>query len=281
MKSQPRGALGARGLLLALLVVTQPVLATATEEAPAVTAAALYDRGASAYDSGRFEEALSTLARAEALLPNDVTLELALRAALRTSQAPEAMALAERATGRGERVIAVARLVRRKFEQRVGTLRVLCGNCEARLAGQQLEPGASRLVEVGQHELWISSGPSSRVYPIRIDPAQQLDFRLESSTVAAPSRRDPAPEAGRVARVSPAWMWLAAGVSTALSAATIVSAIDTRARYERFRNEPDEAHARAGMSSQARTNWLLGGTLLSVGTTVVLGVFVVEWDTPR
>jgi tetratricopeptide (TPR) repeat protein len=266
-------------LLLVMLYDLRTAAASSARDSPAPPAAALYDKGASAYDAGRYEEALSALAEADALSPNDVTLELALKAALRTSQAVQAMELSERATGRGERILAVAAEVRSKFERRVGTLRVLCAECEPRLEGLLLVPGASRLVEVGEHELSISSSVGARRYRIRIGPAQHLDFRPRGLGVDPQGDSKAGVKHGT--GLSPAWMWLAAGVSTALSVATVASALDTRARYASFQRTPDAAHASAGTSSQSRTNWLLGSTLVSAGVTVTLGVFVVEWDASK
>ena len=50
-------------------------------------ARAAYDRGAAAYDAGNYELAASELTRADDLAPNDIALELALKAAVKMARA--------------------------------------------------------------------------------------------------------------------------------------------------------------------------------------------------
>jgi hypothetical protein len=75
------------------------------------------------------------------------------------------------------------------------------------------------------------------------------------------------------------------GVTAALGGVTLYSHVDTRRAFSQFKRDlPNltEAEARRrvdqGHQMQARTNWLLGGTLVAGVATAGLALFWAEWS---
>jgi hypothetical protein len=151
---------GLRGLAAAFILVASglvPGRARADEE-KTKDARAAYDRGAHAYDSGDYRLAVVELARADGLAPNDVALELALRAAIRQEDASIAMTLVERAEQRGSqgKMADAAQAVRDKFSALGGKITFTCpAPCSATIDGAPLQAGSSRWYVGGRHDVVI------------------------------------------------------------------------------------------------------------------------------
>lgn len=245
---------------------------------PRERAAELYDQGAAAYDAGDYDRALHALREADALAPNDVVLELALKAALQSTQPVTAMDTAERAELRGGKFPELRRIVRDRFARQVGRVRIVCRACRPSLDGAPTAPGVTRFVSLGQHEVRATSGGRERTYSVRVAADTVSELRIDEApaadrgTLATPQRRD---------GVSPVWFWLGVGVTAAVAGGTALSALDTRNRHETFQRTPSAPNAEAGKSSQRRTNWLAAGTALSAVGTAVIGIVVVDWGGTR
>jgi len=110
-------------IVLAAALMVAPLAARADDPE---AARAAYDRGAAAFKAKRYAEAAAELVRADALAPNAVALESALKAAELADDAALAMTLADRAeqrAGVAEATRALVRRMRAKTSSRAAGLR--------------------------------------------------------------------------------------------------------------------------------------------------------------
>jgi hypothetical protein len=263
-------------IVLASVFVSQIALADAEDDA-----AAAYDRGAAAYDRGDFGTAASELARADALGPNDVTLELALTAVARTDDAVLGMTLVERAESRprpSKRLLAATDAARKRFAAMVGKIDVVCAvdpPCEAAFDGTPIAPNRATIVVVGPHRVTIARSGTRETHDVTIEAGKTVEL---IATVAPPPAPTPTLTVEPSRGVRPVWFWVATGVTVAVAAATALSALDTASTYDEFSSDRSNVDlANAGRSAERRTV-ALGVTsgVLAVGT-VVLGVFLIDW----
>jgi hypothetical protein len=129
----------------------------------------------------------------------------------------------------------------------------------------------------GQHMEVAFAEPSPE--PPAPAPATQEPPRVEPRPVAP--ARNPREHHG----VSPWWVAAGTFVAAALGEATLYSYLDTRRAFGRFKRDVgglSQAEARGrvdqGHDMQARTNWLLGGTLVAGAATVGVALFWAEWS---
>jgi hypothetical protein len=259
-------------------------------------ARAAYAKGAAAFDAGRFSEAATELARADTLAPNDTALEVALHAVVRTDLATLAMELAERAQSHAvtPAIAELARRARDRFAEKVGRVRISCPPpCTARLDGDDVDVGTRRWVTTGEHTVEMNLDGRARVERRTVRVASGESIVVEPALVVAPpdvdarppaalgptrsehAEPEPAPPAAR--GVSPVVFWTAAGLTTALAAVTLASALDTRSKHEAFAGAPTVANGADGQASQTRTNVLFAATGLAGLATGVMGAFFVRW----
>lgn len=278
-----RSLLGA-SIVVGVLLASHAALAADVEE----DAAAAYDRGASAYDRGEFTTAATELARADELAPNDVTLELALNAAARTSDAVAAMKLVERAEKRAhpsKRLTTVADAVRKRFASSVGRLNISCSGgpaCEAAVDDQPIEVNRATLVAAGKHRVTITRAGSRETHDVAIDGGKTVE--LLATVSAAPAQPsspsdargiDPPPARG----ISPVWFWLGAGVTIAVGGATALSALDTASTHDDFAADRSNVDlANEGKSGERRTVVLGAVTGVLAVSTAVIGLVLVDWN---
>jgi hypothetical protein len=244
-----------------------------------------YDRGAASYDAGEFALAALQLSKADAIVPNDVALELALRASLKANDALLAMDLAARADGRRSAALAAARdEARSKLASRVGRVTVVCPAgtaCSATLDEAPFPVGEPRWVLVGSHRVVVDGGNGQRqAFQVRVDPGATVPVEAASSPPGllpppSPPPRDMGDGSGGM---SPAWFWAGLGLSAALGGATIASAIDTQAKHDAFKSEPSLARSNDGVDAQLRTNLLFAGTAAAAVASGVVGLLFVRWS---
>lgn len=255
-------------VLLTLLCLSGSVRAVSAQE----SAAELYDRGAAAYDAGDYDRALHALRDADALAANDVTLQLALRAALRSTQPVTALDTVERAERRGAGSLTLRQRIRQKFAQQVGRLQVMCDRCQPRIDGAPAMPRVARFVSVGTHSVTATVQGRVRTYSIHVRSGASAELRIDEAPVA---RR--VTLMSRDGGVSPLWFWVGVAVTAGVATGATWSAFDTRERHQQFEQEPTASTAQAGKDSQRRTNLLALGTAVAAGATAALGLVVVEW----
>jgi len=264
-----------------LVVVPRVALADAEEDA-----AAAYDRGAAAYDRGEFAVAAKELARADELAPNDVTLELALGAVVRTTDAILGMTLVERAESRpraSKRLTTATDTARTRFAGSVGKVDVVCAAappCEAAIDGVPLVPNRAALVAVGKHRVSIARSGTREEHDVTVDPGKTVEL-IETAApppVTPPPVATVAPTSSESSGVRPVWFWAATGLTVAVGAATALSALDTASTYDQFASDRSNVDlSNSGRSAERRTIALgVVSGVLAAGT-IVLGAFFVDW----
>jgi len=235
-------------------------------------AMAAYDRGATAYERGDVATAAVELARADALSPNPVALESALRAALEANAPDIGMELAARAKerGAGGDIATLAREATKRFEGRVGTLRVTCPDkaCRVSLDGAAFAANEDRFVRVGKHIVWIERGGSRQEIA--------TDVAAGARVTVGPSA-SPGDPPGRSSRV---WFFVGLGATALGGVAITASGLRTRSIHEDFvtRGCPGSSSpsgcadlANEGQSAQTLTNALVGVTAALGAATIVAG----------
>lgn len=238
------------------------------------TPAQLYDRGAAAYDSGDYTHAVADLTRADAIAPDPITLELALKAALKADDAARGMELAERADTRRvpSAISNLAAQARGRFAAHAGKVHASCDTpCEPKLDDTPME--TTTWATVGRHTVtFVRGGKTDRV-AVTVIAEKTIDAVPPPVTVASPK-----PIKQEEAGPSPVWFWIAAGVTVAAGAATGISAADTASKHDEFAANPSsQAASTAGQNSQTRTNVLAAVTGGAALVTVAVGLFVVRW----
>lgn len=277
---------GAGALLVGALAPS-----TAWAQGDLTAARNAYDRGAASYDAGEFALAAAQLAQADAILPNDVALELAIKAAAKANDPILVMELASRADGRSSASLAAVRdEARAKAAGRVGRVNVSCppdATCTTTLDDAPFPPNQTRWVLVGEHRVVVDAGGQKQAFRVRIDPGANVPVVAAAplTTPTPPTSRDSPPTSLAPARdassgVSPVWFWTTAGISAVVGGLTIASAVDTRNTYEAFSSRPSPSLSNEGVDAQLRTNLLLAGTAASVIATAVVGIFFVRWSGP-
>lgn len=259
------------------------------------TAREAYDRGAAAFDAGDFAAAAKDLARADALVPNAVALELAIKAALLAGDAPFGMILVERAEAResGASLAATATEARAKLITEVGRIKVSCPlrrTCRATLDGELIPITERTWVRTGDHAVELSVDDRVEAHRVHIDAGQ--DIEVASSVPPGPLPANAAPPAVPPVRrsppapephgwLAPGWFWAASSATAVLGGLALASAIDTKNKHSQFLADPSFDRQSEGQSAQVRTNVLAGGTVVAGVGTLILGVFAVRWQDER
>ena len=261
--------------------------ATRADEPPSSDALAAaksaYDRGAAEYDKGNYRAAAADLARADHLVPNDVTLEMALRAAIKSDEAVTAMELADRAEARGASsasLSAVVESARMTMGERAGRLTVQChpsAPCTVRADDAPLTPGTAAWVKVGDHQVVVLTEGDKQSYRVHVDPRGSVVVRAAPPAPAAAPPPAPPADEGYHRPLAPVWFWAGASVTALFGLGTAVSGIDTSAKHDAFARDPNADTASAGRSAQLRTNVLLACGIVAAVATGVVGLFLVDW----
>lgn len=272
----------------AMVAITAPAFADSKD---LEGARAAYDRGAAAYDAGDYKLAASELTRADDLAPNDIALELALKAAVKAEDARLAMALSRKADARqATGSLAAARdAARSKMAPRTGQVLVSCSPgtlCTATMDGAPYPVGVSTYVLVGDHRVVIDTSGHREAFAVRVDAFAAIDVTARGAAVTSPvpPRVEPSPGEDRPKEssgLSPAWFFGAAGITTILGASAIVSAVDLSSKHDEFNARPSEQGSVAGEDAQLRTNVLFGAVAVSAVATAALGIFFTRWSSER
>jgi hypothetical protein len=137
-----------------------------------------------AYDAGDYARAAQELAKADGLAHSPVTLELALKAALRADDPVLTMTLAARATQRHSATLAAAAdAARAKMEKRTGRVTLACApatTCTATLDGIATEIGEPQYVLPGAHRIAFDTRGTHEEVAARVEP----DARLRATRTA-------------------------------------------------------------------------------------------------
>jgi hypothetical protein len=269
-------------LLVAAFAVFAPRAAHAADAEE--EAAAAYDRGASAYDRQDFVTAANELARADELAPNDVTLELALNAALRGTDALFAMTLVERAEKRphpSARLVTATEAVRKRFASSVGTITVVCSGepaCVATIDEKAVPSNVAIAVAAGKHRVEIARGDArEKPREVVVGGAKSVELLADTPESVRMDAHlfDREPSRG----IAPVWFWVGSGVTVALGGATVLSAIDTASTHDDFASDRSNVDLSNDGKSAERRTFVLGAVtgVLAIATAVV-GVALVDWN---
>jgi len=286
--------------LVTMTLVASSVTASAQPQPPQGDMAAArdaYDRGAASYDAGEYALAAQQLSRADAIVANDVALELALKAAVKANDALLTMDLAARADTRQSPALLAARDdARAKMGPRTGRVTVFCAPrtaaCTATFDDGAFPVNQARWVLAGEHRVVVtdSASKSRQAFRVRVDPAAAVEVVPSAVPVFAPApantssenkeskdtSRD-APTSRRSGGLAPAWFYAGLGVTTALGVGTVFSAVDTQDKHERFVASPSRSLSNDGADAQVRTNVLIGATAVSAVVSAAIGLFFVRW----
>lgn len=248
----------------------------------------LYAKGAAEYDARDWTGAAHDLTRADALVPNAVTLTLALRAVSRTDDAVLAMTLADRACERGDpKARELGADVTRTFGDRVGIITVLCPaplTCAASIDGT----ATVTPVHVGAGGHIVDLVVNDHASQVHVDVRGGADVQILASAYAkAPDvkvTREPRLVVKRNPGWSPAVFWTALAATAIGAGFTIGSGLDALSKNDAYiaqRNTiPDSQLAGLrgdGQAAELRTNVLLGVTSAVAVATAAIGIFAIRW----
>ncbi|MFO0763128.1 MAG: hypothetical protein U0359_42215 [Byssovorax sp.] len=299
-----RGAAAGLALLLSIASLAAPARADDTEAAQKA-----YDRGSAAFAQKRWAEAAAELSRADALAPNPVALESALKAALLADDPVLGMALVERAEGRAglpETITTAAGKARARFGERAGKLLVRCApsrRCTANVDAEPFPIEQRRWVKAGDHAVEIVVDDRSQRYTVKVDGAMTVEWSAPAPAEPAPPPDKPAapppvaqppvappvtpPPAAPPAPLapppepqgglSPAWFWVGLGLTAAVGGMTIASGVDTLGKHSDFMDGIVD-NPTPGQNAQNRTNVLIGVTSAFGLATAGVGLFAVRWS---
>jgi hypothetical protein len=245
-----------------------------------------YARGTAAYAQGDYARAAREMSAADALVPDPVTLRVALEAVTLADDpvlAAELLTRAARAPG-DPALAHAASVAAARFAHRTGSIVVRCDDCLALVDGVPAHVNAPTVVLPGVHTVTVQrqTAPESRLVSVAVDQVREVTVHARDLALSPlPS----SPLAREASGLSPAWFVAAAGATAALGAATIGSAVDTLNDHASFQSQrcgvvatgACASEAQAGQSAQTRTTGLGVATAAVAAGTLALGLFAVRW----
>lgn len=282
------------------LLVASVVSLNAVAAEPTLQARESYAEGARAYDAQDYASAAARFADADELSPNLIALKLALISATRSDNATLAMTLVRRAQGRqlDDETRNLVGDAQQRFSHRVALVRVHCRTeaCHARVAGRSTRDGELTVVLPGEVRVEFGRGANIQARLVEVAPEQTVDVLEPANPLMTPPllRTEvplAKPQQLPVFRATPAavrpvslprgFFWGGVALTGALGAATAFSGIDALSKRERFEKNRNVETRASAQSAVERTNWLLGGALVSGAITAVVGVFFTDTARPR
>lgn len=310
-----RSASKARGIVFAtaLAAVALPASFFATDasaqEPPSAdrlkAAAEEYDRGRRAFLGDDFEGAAVHFENAFRDAPRAETLRLAMRARRKAKQPARAATLAAVAQQRYPNDAPTAQLAKETLDEAAPQLNEYLIDCNAdcaiaadgRVVSQSDATKHRIFLEPGSHELGVSfkQGGMTRRVDGKKGGKETLSFEAPPPPKVAPpvvtppvgDRPPPPPPPVSTKPLGPAVFFVAAGLTVAVGAATVVSGIDAKnnpgvdavRRACAGKDESCPAY-QDGKAAETRTNVLLGVTVGAAVITGVIGIFFTEWSSP-
>ena len=305
------GRTRSRAVLLVALIAAPTVwgsAAHADEEPPSAerikAAAEEFDRGRRAYLAKDFEQAAGHFENAFRDAPSKETLRLAIRARRDAKQPARAATLAAVAQARYPDDAQTAQLAKATLAETSDELSefvIRCAGPCAIAADQRVVSQSDALehriyLDPGAHELGVSfqqggsvsrrvEGKRGSSTPLEFEPPPATPTDAAASESAKPPLLATEKDGEREKPLGPAVFFIAAGVTVALGAATIVSGIATQ-------NDPGPDAVRRecagqgvscplyqeGQDAETRTNILLGATIGAAVVTGVVGLFFTQWS---
>jgi hypothetical protein len=297
----------ASALLLAAATVAVLPSAAHADEPPSAdrlkSAADEYDRGRRAFLADDFDGAAVHFENAYRDAPRAETLRLAIRARRKGKQLARAAILAAVAQQRYPDDAPTAQLAKETLAETAPQLNEYLIDCNAdcaiaadgRVVSQSDAQKHRIFLEPGSHDLGVSfkQGGVSKHVDAKRGGKDTLSFEAPPAPVVAPVVVTPpvTPPAVPEQRApserpfGPAVFFIAAGVTVALGAGTVLSGIDTKnnpgvdaVRRDCAGKDTSCPEYQDGKSKQTRTNVLLGATVGVAAVTGVIGLFFTQWS---
>ena len=240
-----------------------------------------FNEGERAFRAGDYTRAGDAFERAYALAPHADALWNAARAWHRADEKTRAANLyarylKEAPPGAPDRNSATAALV--QLSARLGRLEVLAAGTsgitidERAVEGEHDDRARTWTVFVtpGRHVVRGRRGETAVEETVAVGAGEVVSVAFDRPASEAPapspspspppSPAPPPPPAERRAGVSPAVVWIGAGVTLAVAGITTWSGLDTLAERDAFLASPSQEELDRGRDKQLRTNVLLGAT---------------------
>jgi hypothetical protein len=274
-------------------------------------AAEEYDRGRRAFLADDFEGAAVHFENAFRDAPRAETLRLAIRARRKAKQLARAATLAAVAAQRYPNDTPTAQLVKETLDEarpQLGEYLIECASdcsiaADGRVASQSDTQKHRIFLDPGSHELGVSFKVGGSVAK-HIDAKRGITENLVFETPPPPPVKVvPEPGGGNGGEggggggavpppptpkpLGPVVFFTAAGLTLALTGATVVSGIDAKnnpgvdaVRRACAGKDTSCPEYQSGKSAEVRTNILLGVTLGAAAVTGVIGLFFTQWSRP-
>jgi hypothetical protein len=249
------------------------------------SAAALYDAGLAAHLRGDLVLAAESFARADELEPNEITLETALREALRADLPVLGMRLharLRRVPSPNRDLRATARAVATAFGERVAWVALACEGCTAEVDGEELAAGAELPLLPGTHVVVVRSGAPEPARTLELAAGERVTLRpgLGPTRETQPPPAPYEPPSG----VHPAWLTLGVVATLGFTAGAIgsyaqASDLESELEAKRRAREPEGADrlAEEGQSAETRLYAFTALATLSALGTTALAVWAIDW----
>jgi hypothetical protein len=145
-----------------------------------------------------------------------------------------------------------------------------------------VDPGdhavAARLVEGRLVSKRVSVEAGSRVVVrLELEPKAPAEPAAASTGAAATAAKADEAAPPKKGGLSPAYVYLGAGLTVALGGLTIWSGLDANKKRWEFDTSPTAQGYDDGVAAQNRTNILIGATAAVGAATLIVGLFAVRW----
>ncbi|MDB5215131.1 MAG: hypothetical protein JWO86_3058 [Myxococcaceae bacterium] len=267
------------------------------------SAAEEYDRGRRAFLADDFDGAAVHFENAYRDAPRAETLRLAIRARRKGKQLARAAILAAVAQQRYPDDAPTAALAKETLAEAAPQLNEYVIDCNAdcaiaadgRVVSQSDAQKHRIFLEPGSHELGVSfkQGGVAKHVDAKRGGKDTLAFEAPPAPVTPPPAVTPPPVVPVVPEqpppstkpLGPAVFFVAAGVTVALGAGTILSGIDAKnnpgvdaVRLQCAGKDTSCPAYQDGKSRELRTNVLLGVTIGAAAITGAIGIFFTQWS---
>jgi hypothetical protein len=289
----------ARRVTLAAAALAVALLAMPAARADVPAAARAFTEGQAAQMDGKYERAADAFELAYSLSPSKEALRSAARMRMQAGHLARAANQAELLLAEypgDPPSVALAKEILAKAAPELCKLAITCAapGCTISAGGRAISMNVaeSHVIYLSpgdvQLELGFDGAQATRKIEARagVSIALRVDApprKAKPAKPAAASKPDqPVARAPRPARGLPRTVvYVGAGVTAALGAATLWSGLDTQSAHDDYVKAPTDQGWEDGRSKQLRTNILLGATAASAITTAVIAVYFTKWSSER
>ncbi len=290
-----RSAANAAAVLMAAvaLLVLGPASAQDISARDRQAASEAYDRGTSAYLARDYAEAARWFETAHRLAPAAAALVQAVRAAQRAGDDLRVANLGLRLEALYPDDRAARRAAREALRHapRLVRVDVECTGCTLAIDGAVVEHGAFFVAPGAEHTVEAAFETGSRTETVQGAAGEQRRLRFEAPAPPPVVEPDPDPPPAVENSVPTPTATPSSGLSViplpvtlgafavtgVLAAVLLWSGLDALDGVPAYVANPTAESLADGQSREARTNWLIGGTLLAAATSVVLAIFT-DWS---